>query len=138
MTETVAKVIGRNLSISTKQAAEICKFIRGKPVKKSKELLSKVAEGKLAVPFTRFNRDMGHRKGKIAAGRYPKRASLEIIKLLNSLEANAQNKGLDSNSIYIKKIVANKASTPWHFGRLRRRKMKRTHIEIVAEELQKK
>lgn len=137
MTE-VAKVTGRDLSISTKQSVEICKFIRGKSIKKSKELLEKVINGELAVPFTRFNRDMGHKKGKIAAGRYPNKASSELLKLINSLEANAQNKGLDSNSLYIKKIVANRASQPWHFGRLRRRKMKRTHIEITAEEFQKK
>ena len=137
MTET-AKVIGRDLSISTKQAVEISKFIKGKTIKRSKELLSKVIEGKLVVPFTRFNRDTGHKKGKIGPGRYPKKASSIIVKLLNSLEANAQNKGLDTNSIYIKKMIANKASEPWHFGRIRGRKMKRTHIEIVAEELEKK
>lgn len=138
MTEIAAKVIGRDLSISTKHAVEISKFIRGKSIKKSKELLNKVIEGKIAIPFTRFNRDMGHKKGNIAAGRYPKSASLEIVKLLNSLEANAQNKGLDVNSLYIKKIIANRASRPWHFGRQRRIKMKRTHIEIIAEEFQKK
>ena len=137
MTET-AVVNGRDLSISTKHAVEICSFIRGKSVKKSKEMLSRVVEGKLAVPFTRFNRDMGHKKGNIAAGRYPVKAAKEIINLLNSLEANAQNKGLNTESIYIRQIIANQASRPWHFGRIRRRKMKRTHIKILAEEFQKK
>ena len=132
--ENIAKVHGKDLPISKKHAVEICDFIRGKPVQRSKELLQEVVNMERALPFRRFNKDMGHRKGKIASGRYPKKASEMVIGLLESLEANAQNKGMDTKSLYIKTIIANKAHTPWHFGRLRRRKMKRAHIEIIAME----
>tara|TARA_Y100000310_G_scaffold328804_1_gene397534 strand:+ start:1494 stop:2027 length:534 start_codon:yes stop_codon:yes gene_type:complete len=132
--EHTATVAGRNLSISTKQAIAICNFIRGNSVKKSKEILSRVMEKKTAVPFTVNKRDMAHRKGKMAAGRYPQNATKEIINLLNSVESNANDKGLNTQTLRITSIIPNKASTPWHHGRLRRRKMKRTHIDIVVEE----
>ena len=132
--ENIAKVMGKDLPISTKQSVEICKFIRHKDLQKVKQILNDVILMKRAIPFTRFNKDTGHRIGKIAAGRFPQKAAGHILKLINSLEANAQNKGLNTDSLYIKTIIANKASTPWHYGRLRRRKMKRTHIEIIAEE----
>ncbi|MCX6711814.1 MAG: 50S ribosomal protein L22 [Candidatus Woesearchaeota archaeon] len=134
--ETQAKIVGKDLSISTKQSIEIANFIRGKNIEKAKNELKKVIEKKLAIPFKRYNRDMGHKKGNIAAGRYPKNAAKEFLNLLNGLEANAQNKGLSTNLI-IKTIIPNKASRPWHYGRRRRIKMKRTHIEIIAEEIKK-
>lgn len=137
MTETTpltASVYGKDLSISKKHAVEICARIRGKTVKESKAFLQKVIAKKTAVPFTRFNRDMGHKPGHTGPGRYPLKASTMLIQLLNSLEANAQNKGMDVNSLRITTIIANKAHTPWHLGRFRRRKMKRAHIKIVAEE----
>lgn len=136
--ENIAKVHGKDLPISKKHAVEICDFIRGKSVHSSKEQLHQVVAMERALPFRRFNKDVGHRPGGMGSGRYPKKASLMIIHLLNSLESNAQNKGMDVKSLYITKIIANKAHTPWHFGRLRRRKMKRAHIEIVAMERQLK
>ncbi len=132
-----AIVRGRDLSISTKQAIEISNFIRGKSIKKSKILLQNVLDKKIAVPFRRFNMDVGH-KSSIGPGRYPQKSTREIMKLLDSLEANAQNKGLDINKLYIKTIIPNKASRPFHFGRKRGIKMKRTHIDIIASEIEER
>ena len=129
-----AKVIGRNLTISTKHAIVISKFIRGKNLKWAKKKLEGVIDMKVAVPFTVHNKKVAHRKGKMAAGRYPVNASKEILMLLNSLDANAQNKGLDTDSIYISSIIPNHASRPMHSGRKSRTMMKRTHLEIIAEE----
>lgn len=135
--ENQAKIVGKDLSISTKQSIEIANFIRGKNIQKAKNELQKVIEKKLAIPFTRFNRDMGHKKGNIAAGRYPQNAAKEFLNLLKGVEANAQNKGLSTSNLVIATIIPNKASRPWHYGRRRRIKMKRTHIEIIAEEIKK-
>jgi large subunit ribosomal protein L22 len=129
-----AKVIGRNLTISTKQAIVISKFIRGKNLNWAKKQLEGVVNMKVAVPFTVHNKKIAHRKGRMAAGRYPINASKEILMLLNSLDANAQNKGLDSESLYISSIIPNQASRPMHSGRKSRTMMKRTHLEIIAEE----
>ncbi len=132
--ENFAIVNGRDLSISTKHAIEICNFIRGKNLLKSKEVMEKVLTKKKAIPFKRYNRDMGHRPGHVGSGRYPLKACKAILSLLESLEVNAQNKGLDTASLYIKEIIPNKASNVWHYGRQRRRKMKLTHIFMKTEE----
>jgi large subunit ribosomal protein L22 len=132
--EHTAKVIGRNLSISTKQTIEIANHIRGRNLLQAKEILSKVMTKKHAVPYRRFNMDTGHRKGKVGPGRYPIKASKEIIMLLESLEANAQNKGLDIDALYIKTIIPNQGVTSWRYGRHRRRQTRRTNLEIIAEE----
>ena len=131
--ENMARAFGRSLPISFKQSIEICNFIRDKDLNYVKNVLSRIIEHKQAVPFKRFNRDVGHKK-KIAAGRYPKKASAEILSLINSVEANAQFKGLNTANLVVKHISANKASNTMHFGRKRSRRAKRTNIEIVVEE----
>ena len=87
------------------------------------------------MPFKRFNKDTGHKRN-IAAGRYPMKASMNIIKVIESAAANARNIGLNDNLV-IKKIVANKAARPYRYGRRRRVKMKRSHIEVVVGEAKK-
>ena len=129
----MAKVAGKSLPISTKFSIEICNFIRNKTTTEAKEILKKVAEGRLAIPFKKFKKDLSHKR-KIGPGRYPKKPALEIIKLLESVETNAQFKGINTSNLQIKHICAHLASRPWHSGRQRRRKAKRTHIEIIVEE----
>ena len=132
--EHTASVYGKHMPISTKHAIEICNFIKGKSIATSKKLLQNVMEKKQAVPFKIFKRNICHKPGHMAAGRYPYKASQHVLRLLNSLEANAQNKGLDVNSLIITSVIPNRASRPYHYGRKRRVKMKRTHIQIIAEE----
>ena len=60
------------------------------------------------------------------------------MELLDSVESNAQNKGLDTEQIVIKSIIPNRASRPFRAGRRRRIKAKRTHIEIIVEEQEEK
>ena len=109
-----ASVIGKDLSISTKHAIVISKYIRGKKLSWAKERLNEVMKFKTAVPFTVRRKDIGHRKGHMGPGRYPQKASKEVLKLLDSVEANAQNKGLDTNELYINAIIPNMASRPMH------------------------
>ena len=131
--ENTAIVMGRGLPISTRQSVEICNFIRNKTTEESRKLLEGVIAGKIAVPFKRYNRNVGHRKGKIASGRYPKNASESILKLVKSVEANAKHQGM-SSSLIIDEAIANKAVRAWHHGRIRRIKTKRTHIKLVVKE----
>lgn len=126
-----------NLPISTKQSVEIANFIRQKEVQKVKKLLNEVLDHKRAIPFKRYNRDTGHKSGKIASGRYPEKAIKHFQNLLNTVEANAENKGLDKNNLIIKEIKANLGAQQWHYGRLRRRKMKNTHLYIKVMENEK-
>jgi len=130
--DNIAKTLARNLPISLKQSVEICSFIKNKTTAKAKSQLQQVIKKKLAIPFKRYNQDLAHKPG-MASGRYPEKASIYFIKLLNSLEANAEFKNLSTNLI-ITYASASKGNSQFHFGRQRRRKMKRTHIEIRAME----
>ncbi len=132
--EHMARALGRALPISTKQSVEICNYIKHKSVQRAKVMLDEVISKKKAVPYRRYNRSMGHKPGHISVGRYPMKASKEILALLESVEANAQVKGLNTSNLVIKHICAQKAGKQWHYGRQSRRLMKRTHIEIVVEE----
>ena len=129
----MARAFGRSLPISFKQSVEICDFIRNKEVNRAKELLDKVIKEELAIPFRKFNMNVGHKK-RMMSGRYPKKTSKEILNLINSVEANAQFKGLNTANLVIMHINANKASKVMHFGRKRSRFAKRTNIEIVVQE----
>ncbi len=133
MAKEIATAFGRGLPISTKQSVEICNFIRYKTVEETKKLLERVIEGKVAVPFKRYNKNVGHRKGKIASGRYPMKASEYILGLVKNAEANAKNLGLGSPLI-ISEAIANIGVRNWHPGRIRRIKAKRTHIKLVVKE----
>ena len=131
--EHMARAIGMALPISFKQSVEICNFIENKNVNDAKKLLQNVSEKKIAIPFKRYIFDLGHKK-KIGPGRYPEKASKEFIKLIESVEANAQFKGLNTSNLIIAHVSAHKAGKAWHYGRKTRRRMKRTNVEIVVEE----
>lgn len=132
--ENIVKVVGRDLGISTRHAIEICAHIKGMEIKKAILLLEKVKKQESAIPFRRFTEGAGHKKG-MASAKYPLNASHQFVFLLKALEANAQNKGLSSELMIIH-ACAQKAAEPLHYGRKRRIKMKRTHVEIAAEEME--
>ena len=138
MTEqNLARVNVKDLPISTKWAIEISNFIRHKNLSQAKKQLEKVLEYKLAIPLRRFNFDRGHRKGNMGPGFYPQKSTKYILSLLNSAEANAEYKGLNKESLYIKEIIPNKGSTSWRTGRHGRRQAKRTNLNLVIEERKK-
>ena len=132
----LAVASAKNLSISTKQSVEISKCLRYKTTTYAKRFLEEVIKGRKAVPFRSFNQDTGHKPG-MAAGRYPQKAAGEFLKLLRSVEANAQVKGLDVGHLKITKLMANKASIPLTGGRVRHG-AKRSHLEVEVKELMKK
>jgi len=131
----IAKLV--NAPISTKHSVEVANFIRKKELQKTKKLLQEVLDHKKAIPFKRYNRDVGHKAGNIASGRYPEKTILMFLKLLKTAEANAENNGLDTSKLIIAENKADKATQQWHSGRLRRRKMKNTHIYVKLMEKEK-
>ncbi|HLC96521.1 MAG TPA: 50S ribosomal protein L22 [Candidatus Nanoarchaeia archaeon] len=131
--EHMAKAIGRALPISTKDSIEICRFIKGKKLAAVKNYLEEVTELKKAIPMRKFKRGIPHRT-KMGPGRFPKNAAYEILKILESAEANAQFKGLNSADLIITNVIPNRAATQWHYGGFRGRRMKRTTVEVhIAE-----
>lgn len=134
--EHMARALGVALPVSRKQSIEICNVLRGKSVVEAKKLLDSVIAQKAAIPFRRFNRDMGHKPG-MAMGRYPVKASSEIKRLLESAESNAQFKGLDTAGLVISHLSVQQAPAVWRHGRQRRRQMKRATIELILKESKK-
>ena len=131
--EHMARAAGMALPISLKYSVEICRFVKNKKVSLAKNMLQEVVDKKRAIPFRRYDFDLGHKK-KIGPGRYPEKASKEFIKLIESAEANAQFKGINTSNLIITHISAHNAGKSWHYGRKSRRRMKRTNVEIFVEE----
>jgi len=134
--ENMARAIGMNLPISVKQSVEICNYIKNKNTAKAKKMLQDVIDKKTAIPFKRYNFDLGHKKN-IGPGRYPLNASMKFMQLIESAEANAQFRGFNTSNLVITHINSHKAGKAWHFGRKSRRRMKRTNLEIIVEEAKK-
>ena len=131
--EHMAKAVGVALPISTKASIEICNNLRNKSLGRAMVILEEVISKRKPIRFTRFINGAGHKKG-IGPGKYPVKASREILKLLESIEANAQFKGMNTSNLIICHMSAQNAGNQWRYGRHRRRKMKRTHIEIAVKE----
>jgi ribosomal protein L22 len=126
--KTEAVINGKSLPISTKKSVAICKFIVGKKLYKAISDLEQVLTHKKVVPM---KGEIPHQKGKgISSGGYPKKAVEYFIKLLKSLQANANVNGLDEPKIV--HAMANLASRPYgKFGRVRK---KRTHVQIKVKD----
>lgn len=134
--EHLAKAKAKDLPISTKQSIEICRCLRYKNTVLAVKILNEALQFKKAIPFKKFIRDMGHKPG-IASGRYPQKASQAFIKLIRTVEANAQFKGLNTSNLKITKILANKAAIPLSGGR-HHTAAKRTNLEIEVKEMKEK
>ncbi len=131
--ERTAKAMVMAAPISTKQAVEVCHSLRGKRLPRAMAILEDVISLKKPIHYYRYIHDVGHRKG-IGTGRYPVKASQCILALLKDVNSNAQEKGFSTVDLVVSHISAKKASRPWHPGRHVRRKMKRTHVEVIVEQ----
>jgi large subunit ribosomal protein L22 len=133
MKEDMARAMRKDAEVSPKVAIEMCLFLKGRTTSDAKKVLERVLAMKQAVPFRRFTDGVGHRKGAgIAAGRYPQKASGVFTELIESVEANAQAKGL-SSSLKIVHLAVQRPSVTRHYGR-HRGQAKRANVEIVVQE----
>lgn len=128
-----AKARALNVASSYKHGYEVCKAIRGKDLNLAKQVLIDAIKKKKAIPYTRFNRDLGHKRA-VGPGRYPVKTCKIILRLLDSVSANAQDKGLNSSRLFVYKIACSKGQEQMHFGRKRRRSMKRSNFDIIVTE----
>ncbi|MBI1970751.1 50S ribosomal protein L22 [Candidatus Woesearchaeota archaeon] len=131
----MARASTKDVPVSVRHSIEICTYLRRKNLQMAKALLQDVLEKKRAVPFRRFTNGVGHKKG-MASGRYPVKACKYFLELMNSVETNAQQKGLNTANLYLTHLIAQKGATQFHFSRQRGRTMKSTHLEVVVEEKQ--
>jgi len=133
---------GRDMKISPKAAREICRFIRGMKLENAKEVLQEVIDKKRPVPYFRHDKTVPHRHGVqgFDAGRYPVKAAGEILRLLESVGANAEFKGLYADRLKIRHIAAHRARVirdffPRAFGRTSPVSEHMTHVEVAVEEV---
>jgi large subunit ribosomal protein L22 len=136
MKEDMARAMKRDVELSLKVAIEMSAFLKGKTTSEAKTILERVLDMKQAIPYKRFANGVGHRKGAgITVGRFPQKGSAIFIELIKSAEANAQAKGL-STDLKIIHLAPQKSSGAFHSGRQGRRKFKRSHLEIVIQEIE--
>jgi large subunit ribosomal protein L22 len=132
--EHMARAVGIALPVSVKHSVEVLSHIKNRKIADAKRLLDLVIQEKKALQYRRFNQNLAH-KTRIGPGRFPVKTASEIKGLLESIEANAQFQGLNTANLVVLHASAKKAPGAWHYGRKRRRKMKRATIEIVVREV---
>lgn len=139
---TTAKAMAYELNVSPKHCIEILRQIRGKPAKQAETYLQNVIDKKVSVPFKRFARNVGHKRHQSGwpAGRYPVKASKEILKLLKHAEANAEYKGLEPENMKIihadsKKGRVIQGIMPRAMGRATAWNIETVTVEIVLGEV---
>jgi large subunit ribosomal protein L22 len=132
----------REKAMSPKHCREIAMTIKGMSIEKARNLLEDVIERKVAIPYRRYNNEVAHRsniKDGFFAGRFPKKASKEFLRLLDNLESNAEYKGMDLDRLRIISAVVHKGTkverfTPRAMGRSSPKVDTLVHVELIAQE----
>lgn len=132
----------REKDISHKHSREIAIAIKGMSIEKARELLENVIARREAIPYRRYNMEVAHRsniRDGFFAGRYPKKASNEFLRLLDNLESNAEYKGMDLDRLRIVNVAVHKGTKlerfqPRAMGRSSPKYDILIHVEIVAQE----
>ncbi|KPV65430.1 MAG: 50S ribosomal protein L22P [Candidatus Bathyarchaeota archaeon BA1] len=140
--DTTVRASGREVRVSHKAAREVCKTIRGMKLDEAKDFLQQVILKRRPVPFRRFSKKVGHRRGlqKAYAGRYPVKAAQKVLEVLEGAEANAEYKGLDVERLRIIHASAYpgmkiRRYIPRAFGRASPRFETLCHLELVLEQM---
>ena len=115
--EVKAKLFGARISF--KKALILSKFIRKRKVRDAKKFLKDLLEKKVNVK-----------------GKYFTNTSFTILKFLNNVEANAKQKNLNLEKLFIKSFKVNKGSKLIFPKRAKfaGRKAKSVNLEVVVEE----
>lgn len=141
----VAKAVKYDVPVSVKIMRELLAVTKGLKLSRAKEFLKDVVALKKPVPFRRYHGKVAH-KGGLAdqygwpAGRYPVKAAKYVLKLLDEVEANAENKGLDKDKLVILHAAAHRAPTikrymPRAYGRSTAKFRRRCHVEVIVKEV---
>ncbi len=141
--ENTARAKANELPVSPKHSIEIARFIRNKNTAEARAYLADVVALKKAIPFKRFNRNVAHKRGldKWDGGRYPVKAAEAYIKLLESVEKNAEYIGLDTEKLVVDHAAANrgrgfKGFFPRAMGRATPKRRETVNIEIIVREVE--
>ncbi len=139
---TTAKAMAYEINVSPKHCIEILRQLRGMKVARAKAYLQNVIDKKESVPFKRFARNVGHKRHQSGwgSGRYPVKASKEILKLVKHAEANAEYKGLEPENMAIVHATSKKGRVvqgvmPRAMGRATPWNIETVTVEIILGEV---
>jgi large subunit ribosomal protein L22 len=138
--EKAAKSLRKDCNISFKDAVNIAHNLKDMDLLKAEDLLNLVVKKEVPIKYFRYLDSVSHRKG-VGPGRYPIRAVKQFLDLLENVKANAEFKGLDTDSLRIRLITANKGKmlkrfTPKAYGRAGANNRDLVHLTIVVEEVE--
>lgn len=131
--EHQAKAVGKNMRVSYKETTEIGRFIKGDSVEKAENKLERVIEKELPVPMTKFDSDAGHKSGG-GPGKYPVKASKEMLEKLRGAVSNAENEGLNIEQLEVQNVISNQGPKMRTPKRHRGREIKTSHVTIIVGE----
>jgi len=140
--DRTVKCSGRELRISPKASVELCRTIRGMKLPDAKKLLERVIEKKQAISYRRLKKEVPHRRQlpePFFAGRFHQKAAGKLLHLMEELEANAEYRNLNVESLRIIHAATQRGPSvprrsPRAFGRSDLLKATLTHIELVGYE----
>lgn len=101
----------KDINASFKDLSVVCTAIRYRTVNNALQILDNVINDIKPIQYNRFNKGMGSRHelgGK--KGRWPKKCAKIIKNILLSTISNAENKGYDSESMFVIHTAANKTN----------------------------
>jgi large subunit ribosomal protein L22 len=132
----------REKDISHKHAREIAVAIKGRSIEKARELLENVISRREAIPYRRYNNEVAHRsniRDGFFAGRFPKKAASEFLRILDNLESNAEYKGMDLDRLRIVSAAVHQGTKlkrfqPRAMGRSSPKFDTLVHVEVIAQE----
>ncbi len=141
LAENQVRASARDLRVSFKEMVELARELRGKSLEDARRVLEDVIALRRPIPFRRYKKGVGHRRQLQGwkAGRYPVKAAKLVMKLLKSAEANAEQKGLDTERLFIRHIAAQQGPKlrrffPRAYGRATPKVEQLVHVEVVLEE----
>ncbi len=133
----------KNADIHHKHCYQIARAVKGMYAGDAVEYLEKVVKEEVAIPYTRRSRKgkggntmAGHRKGKMGPGRYPRKASIAFIKLIESAMDNARqhHEDIDAEDMVITHLAAHRGQVKRGFRpRARGRASPHNHYQVNLE-----
>jgi large subunit ribosomal protein L22 len=139
--ETSARAMLRERQISLKHSKAIAREIKGMSASDAVDYLEAVVEGDQVVPFRQHNSGVGHRSNIDGwdAGRFPEKAADAFLDLLGNAIANADDQGMDGDSMEITHVAPHKVGEspgrkPRAMGRASAWNTTECDVELIIEE----
>lgn len=140
-----AKAMLWDVPVSVKKLRDLAALLKGRSLDDAKRLLNDVIGNREPVPLRRYHGKQAHKKGLGGkwgwpAGRYPVKAAKYLLRLIENVENNAIDKGLDLDRVKVIHVGVHrgpilKRYMPRAFGRSSPKFRHLSHIEIVVGEM---